>query len=159
MTTADPGFALPSGFEPLAEHGRVLEVVLTALEQVEEQLDSALGFDDLFSDTAAHHLMAAGGKRVRPVLTVLASLLGDPALASGEVADVDAPARQAAVPRKFLEHILLNLKHAGVIASRREGPRTIVDVGVRGAIAPWRCTVGPGGRVIDVMFVGDEGAL
>lgn len=97
MTTADPGFALPSGFEPLAEHGRVLEVVLTALEQVEEQLDSALGFDDLFSDTAAHHLLAAGGKRVRPVLTVLASLLGDPALASGEVADVDAPARQAAV--------------------------------------------------------------
>ena len=97
MTTADPGFALPSGFEPLAEHGRVLEVVLTALEQVEEQLDTALGFDDLFSDTAAHHLMAAGGKRVRPVLTVLASLLGDPALASGEVADVDAPARQAAV--------------------------------------------------------------
>ena len=46
-----------------------------------------------------------------------------------------------------------------VIASRREGPRTIVDVGVRGAIAPWRCTVGPGGRVIDVMFMGDEGAL
>ena len=42
MTTADPGFALPSGFEPLAEHGRVLEVVLTALEQVEEQLDLSL---------------------------------------------------------------------------------------------------------------------
>ena len=63
MTTADPGFALPPGFEPLAEHGRVLEVVLTALEQVEEQLDTALGFDDLFSDTAAHHLLAAGGKR------------------------------------------------------------------------------------------------
>ena len=73
MTTADPGFALPSGFEPLAEHGRVLEVVLTALEQVEEQLDSALGFDDLFSDTAAHHLLAAGGKRVRPLFAVAAA--------------------------------------------------------------------------------------
>lgn len=97
MTSADPGFALPSGFEPLAEHGRVLEVVLAALEQVEEQLDHAVGFDDLFSDTAAHHLLTAGGKRVRPVLTVLASLLGDPALASGEVADVDASVRQAAV--------------------------------------------------------------
>ena len=113
MTTADPGFALPSGFEPLAEHGRVLEVVLTALEQVEEQLDTALGFDDLFSDTAAHHLLAAGGKRVRPVLTVLASLLGDPALASGEVADVDAPARQAAVVME-LTH-LATLYHLSLI--------------------------------------------
>ena len=56
MTTADPGFALPSGFEPLAEHGRVLEVVLTALEQVEEQLDTALGFDDLFSDLSLIHI-------------------------------------------------------------------------------------------------------
>lgn len=97
MSTADPGFALPSGFEPLAEHGRVLEVVLTGLEQVEEQLDRAVSFEDPFSDTAAHHLLAAGGKRVRPVLTVLASLLGDPALASGEVADVNAQVRQAAV--------------------------------------------------------------
>ena len=97
MTTSEPGFALPPGFDPLAEHGRVLESVLTALERVEEQLTEALAFDDAFSQTATRHLAAAGGKRVRPVLTVLASLLGDPGLSTGEVGEVGPQVRQAAV--------------------------------------------------------------
>ena len=97
MTTDDAGIALPSGFEPLAEHGQVLETVLSALAGVEEQLAESVAFEDSFSHTAAAHLMTAGGKRVRPVLTVVASLLGDPSLASGEVAPVSEPVRQAAV--------------------------------------------------------------
>lgn len=97
MTTSEPGFALPSGFDLLAEHGPVVEPVLTALGRVEEQLTESLAFDDEFSQTATRHLAAAGGKRVRPVLTVLASLLGDPGLAAGEVGEVGPEVRQAAV--------------------------------------------------------------
>ncbi len=37
----------------------------------------------------------------------------------GETVQIDDIARQAGVPRKFLEHILLDLKHRGMIASRR----------------------------------------
>ncbi|SHF69068.1 transcriptional regulator, BadM/Rrf2 family [Kaistia soli DSM 19436] len=37
----------------------------------------------------------------------------------GETIQIDDIARQAGVPRKFLEHILLDLKHRGMIASRR----------------------------------------
>jgi Rrf2 family protein len=38
---------------------------------------------------------------------------------SGQTTQIDDIARQAGVPRKFLEHILLDLKHRGIIASRR----------------------------------------
>lgn len=37
----------------------------------------------------------------------------------GETTQIDDIAREAGVPRKFLEHILLDLKHRGMIASRR----------------------------------------
>ncbi|MDY6055201.1 polyprenyl synthetase family protein [Micrococcus sp.] len=97
MTTADAGFALPSGFDALAEHGPVLSAVLTALEQVEAHLLDALAFEDDFSTQAARHLASAGGKRVRPVLTVLSSLLGDPGLPTGQVGAIGPEVRQAAV--------------------------------------------------------------
>ncbi|WP_217565603.1 polyprenyl synthetase family protein, partial [Micrococcus sp. GbtcB5] len=60
--------------------------------------------------------------RVRPGLRVHASLLGDPALASGEEADVAAPARQAAVGME-LTH-LATLYHDDVVdvAPVRRGP-------------------------------------
>lgn len=123
MTTHDVGIALPPGFEHLAEHGRVLETVLTALEQVEAQLREALAFDDEFSETATAHLLSAGGKRVRPVLTVVTALLGDPELASGQVTPVAAEARQAAVVME-LTH-LATLYHDDVMdeaAVRRGAP-------------------------------------
>jgi len=37
----------------------------------------------------------------------------------GATIQIDDIAREAGVPRKFLEHILLDLKHQGMIASRR----------------------------------------
>lgn len=65
---------------------------------------------------------------------------------------IDDIAREAGVPRKFLEHILLDLKHRGLIASRRGragGYRlvtpaqeiTIGDVlrAIDGPIAPLPC--------------------
>lgn len=97
MITSTDGFTLPAGFESLAGHGRVLDTVTDALEAVEVQLHEALAHTDVFAQTASRHLLAAGGKRIRPVLTVMASLIADPQLGSGDVAPVAAEVRQAAV--------------------------------------------------------------
>ncbi|ODT15222.1 MAG: Rrf2 family transcriptional regulator [Kaistia sp. SCN 65-12] len=71
---------------------------------------------------------------------------------SGQTTQIDDIARQAGVPRKFLEHILLDLKHRGIIASRRgrsggyamlkpPGEVTIGQVlrAIDGPIAPLSC--------------------
>lgn len=71
---------------------------------------------------------------------------------SGQTTQIDEIARQAGVPRKFLEHILLDLKHRGIIASRRgrtggyamikePGDVTIGQVlrAIDGPIAPLPC--------------------
>ncbi|MCE1180350.1 MAG: polyprenyl synthetase family protein [Micrococcales bacterium] len=47
------------------------------LEQVEETLRRRLNNDDAFISEASHHLAAAGGKRFRPLLTLLSAELGD----------------------------------------------------------------------------------
>lgn len=49
------------------------------LGDVETRLSQAVKSDDLFIAQAASHLVDAGGKRFRPLLTLLASHLGDPA--------------------------------------------------------------------------------
>ncbi|HSJ51619.1 MAG TPA: polyprenyl synthetase family protein [Actinomycetota bacterium] len=49
------------------------------LDQVEEALEKAVRADsDLLGETA-HYLLAAGGKRFRPILTLLSGYFGDPA--------------------------------------------------------------------------------
>src|SRR4051795_162457 len=48
------------------------------LTQVESALGTAVGSDHPFVREAAGHLMAAGGKRFRPMLALLAAQLGDP---------------------------------------------------------------------------------
>jgi heptaprenyl diphosphate synthase len=48
------------------------------LAQVEEALARAVGSEHPFIREAAGHLMAAGGKRFRPMLALLAAHLGDP---------------------------------------------------------------------------------
>ncbi len=48
------------------------------LEAVEERLLRAVGHVDDLVDAVARHLVLAGGKRVRPALTLLTSHLGDP---------------------------------------------------------------------------------
>jgi heptaprenyl diphosphate synthase len=49
------------------------------LARVESELTAAVGSDHPFVREAASHLMAAGGKRFRPMLALLAAQLGDPA--------------------------------------------------------------------------------
>ena len=53
------------------------EAVLAGLEQVEASLRQAARADDPFIDEAANYLLNAGGKRFRPMLTLLASQLGN----------------------------------------------------------------------------------
>jgi len=48
------------------------------LEQVETRLNQAAVADTAFVTEAAQHIISAGGKRFRPLLVVLAALLGEP---------------------------------------------------------------------------------
>ncbi|MCL1898421.1 MAG: polyprenyl synthetase family protein [Micrococcales bacterium] len=50
--------------------------VMRGVEQVEQRLYQVLQFDGRFATEAARHLLEAGGKRLRPMLTVLCSHLG-----------------------------------------------------------------------------------
>jgi len=53
------------------------ESVAARLEVVEERLREAVSHADEVADSVSRHLVEAGGKRVRPMLTVLAAELGD----------------------------------------------------------------------------------
>lgn len=82
------------------------------LADVEELLGDSVKSDDAFIASTARHLVVAGGKRFRPMLTLLAANLGDPESES---------VRQAAVVVE-LTH-LATLYHDDVMdeASRRRG--------------------------------------
>lgn len=53
------------------------ELLTRRLALVEERLRDAVAQADDFADTASHHLVNAGGKRLRPMLTLIAAQLGD----------------------------------------------------------------------------------
>lgn len=61
---------------PLAD-AALAERIAGRLDQVEDRLRAAVGYADPLVDDAAHHLADAGGKRLRPLLTLLAAELGD----------------------------------------------------------------------------------
>ena len=61
---------------PLADPALV-ELLTGRLALVEERLRDAVAQADAFADTASRHLVNAGGKRLRPMLTLLAAQLGD----------------------------------------------------------------------------------
>ncbi|UWX96602.1 polyprenyl synthetase family protein [Arthrobacter zhaoxinii] len=74
--TAPSTSALPPGFALLAEDPRLGPSMAASLEQVEVRLREAVANSDPFADTTSRHLVEAGGKRIRPLLTLLASHLG-----------------------------------------------------------------------------------
>lgn len=76
--TTKTGIALPAGFALISEDPEVGPAVSESLEQVEELLRESVASTDPFADRTARHLVEAGGKRIRPLLAVLASHLGDP---------------------------------------------------------------------------------
>ena len=61
---------------PLADP-LLAELLTRRLALVEERLRDAVAQADAFADTASRHLVNAGGKRLRPMLTLLAAQLGD----------------------------------------------------------------------------------
>jgi heptaprenyl diphosphate synthase len=63
---------------PWLPAGGLGESLADGLGRVETALTSAVGSEHPFVREAAGHLMAAGGKRVRPMLALLAAQLGDP---------------------------------------------------------------------------------
>lgn len=67
---------LPSQLRRFGDRA-LLEKIESSLELVEIELQKATENSDKVVQEAARHLVDAGGKRVRPVLTLLTSLLGD----------------------------------------------------------------------------------
>ncbi len=61
---------------PLADPA-LAERIAGRLDVVEVRLRDAVAYADRLVDDAAHHLANAGGKRLRPLLTLLAAELGD----------------------------------------------------------------------------------
>jgi heptaprenyl diphosphate synthase len=55
-----------------------VDTVSQFLAEVEEQLVDAAKADTVFATEAAGHIITSGGKRFRPLLVVVASLLGEP---------------------------------------------------------------------------------
>jgi heptaprenyl diphosphate synthase len=61
---------------PLADEA-LAAVVSDRLALVEERLRDAASHTDLLADATSRHLVAAGGKRLRPMLTLLAAQFGE----------------------------------------------------------------------------------
>ncbi|KGM11842.1 polyprenyl synthetase family protein [Cellulomonas bogoriensis] len=53
------------------------ELLQARLDLVEERLRDAVAHTDVLADSASRHLVNAGGKRLRPLLTLLAAQLGE----------------------------------------------------------------------------------
>src|ERR671916_572162 len=68
----------PSTIGPWLPEGDLGARLAEGLGRVEEALRTAVGSEHAFVREAAGHLVAAGGKRFRPLLTLLAAELGDP---------------------------------------------------------------------------------
>ena len=69
--------ALPLRLFQDVQDRRHAKAIQKELDIVEEQLAEHLKFASPIADAPARYLMEAGGKRIRPVLTLLASELGD----------------------------------------------------------------------------------
>jgi heptaprenyl diphosphate synthase len=63
---------------PWLPEGALGAALAEGLARVESALAEAVGSEHAFIREAAGHLMSAGGKRFRPMLTLLAAQLGDP---------------------------------------------------------------------------------
>jgi heptaprenyl diphosphate synthase len=61
---------------PLADPA-LADLVAGRLALVEERLRDAVTQTDVLADTTSRHLIDAGGKRLRPLLTLLAAQLGE----------------------------------------------------------------------------------
>lgn len=77
----DIDFQLPRGFEVIAQDEKLGRQIFESLAEIELRLEHAVAQNSRLADVASKHLLNAGGKRVRPLLTLLA------ASAQGEIND------------------------------------------------------------------------
>lgn len=74
MPEAD--FILPRGFELIAQDAELGPKILDALTEIEQRLERSVNQTNHLADVASRHLLSAGGKRIRPLLTLLAAEAG-----------------------------------------------------------------------------------
>src|SRR5690625_5108185 len=110
---------LPAGFTLLADDAQLSAEVSDALEAVEEQLLDALSSTDELANSAARYLAEAGGKRVRPLLAILTSLLGG---------GISSSVRQAAVVMEMTHLATLYLDDVMDSAPLRRGAPSAHEV-------------------------------
>ena len=72
------GLQLPSGFSAVADDPDLGPSMAMSLARVEKKLREAISHSDPLADATSRHLVEAGGKRIRPLLVLLAAHLGDP---------------------------------------------------------------------------------
>ena len=117
----DISISLPPGIDALREHEQLFDALLTSLSKIEDDLADALVYADQLAHLTTRHLLDAGGKRVRPIVTVLSSMLADENVGSGLVAEPNDNIRKVAVALE-LTH-LATLYHDDVMdeADQRRG--------------------------------------
>ena len=71
------GLQLPSGFSAVAEDPELGPSIAMSMAKVEKVLREAIANSDPLADATSRHLVEAGGKRIRPLLALLAAHLGD----------------------------------------------------------------------------------
>jgi heptaprenyl diphosphate synthase len=69
--------SLPPGFRSVAEDPDFGPAISQGMAKVEKLLRDAVANSDPLIDATSRHLVEAGGKRVRPLLVILTSLLGE----------------------------------------------------------------------------------
>ncbi len=69
---------LPAGFVAVAQDPELGPSISMSLAKVEKVLREAIAHSDPLADATSRHLVEAGGKRIRPLLALLAAHLGDP---------------------------------------------------------------------------------
>ncbi|MCO1339717.1 geranylgeranyl pyrophosphate synthase [Kocuria polaris] len=68
---------LPAGFRAVAEDPDFGPAISQGMARVEKLLRDAVANSDPLIDATSRHLVEAGGKRIRPLLVILSSLLGE----------------------------------------------------------------------------------
>ncbi len=76
-TAIATGLQLPAGFAAIAGDAELGPAITTNLARVEKKLREAISNSDPLADATSRHLVEAGGKRIRPLLTLLCAHLGD----------------------------------------------------------------------------------
>jgi heptaprenyl diphosphate synthase len=79
-TAIATGLQLPAGFAAIAGDAELGPAITNNLARVEKKLREAIANSDPLADATSRHLVEAGGKRIRPLLTLLCAHLGDASL-------------------------------------------------------------------------------